>query len=79
MKRFIKSLIDYKDNDYKIKPLCKILPKVSRYIKCFGETKLMSSYWKWWIVEKDKIWEKVSNNIKKGFDSKAVYTEKYLD
>ena len=31
------------------------------------------------LLEKHKeIWEKVSNNIKKGVDSELVYNEKYL-
>ena len=27
----------------------------------------------------NEIWGKVSNNIKKGFDSEPVYNEKYLE
>ena len=31
------------------------------------------------LLEKyNKIWEKVSNSIKKGFDSEPIYKEKYL-
>ena len=31
------------------------------------------------LIEKyNKIWDKVSNDIKKGFDSEPVYKEKYL-
>ena len=31
------------------------------------------------LLEKyDKIWEKVKNSVKKEFDSKSVYIEKYL-
>ena len=31
------------------------------------------------LLEKyDKIWHKVRNSIKKGFDSEPVYTEKYV-
>ena len=31
------------------------------------------------LLEKyDKIWHKVRNSIKKGFDSELVYTEKYV-
>ena len=32
------------------------------------------------MLEKyNEIWKKVSNSIKKGFDSKPVYNEKYLE
>ena len=29
-------------------------------------------------AEETKIWDKIRNNIKKGFDREAVYDEKYL-
>ena len=51
-----------------------------QYVKRFAETKCMSFL----IKDNDflkryyKIWNKVSNSIKKGFDSKLVHNEKYL-
>ena len=36
-------------------------------------------YKRWWILEKyNEIWDKVKNSIKKEFDIKPVYNEKYL-
>ena len=36
--------ISYKDDDYKVKPLCIMLPKISRYVKSYDdETKCMSA------------------------------------
>ena len=43
---------------------------MSEYLKCFDETKYMSFL--------DKIWNRVSNLMKKEFDSGPVYYEKYL-
>ena len=51
---------------------------MSAYGRGFDETKYMS------LLKKDdkylekykKIWDKVSNSIKKGFDSECVYIEK---
>ena len=50
------------------------------YRRDFGETKYMSFLIKDdELLEKyNKIWKKVSNSIKKGFDSEPVYNEKYL-
>ena len=57
-----------------------MLPKMSAYGKSFGETKNMSLLAKCdRLFEKfDKIWGKVSNSIKKGFDIEPVYNEKHL-
>ena len=30
------------------------------------------------LVKYNKIWDKVSNNMKKGFDREPIYNEKYL-
>ena len=50
------------------------------YKRDFDETKYMSLLIKDnQLLEKyDEIWDKVSNVIKKGFDSEHVYNEKYL-
>ena len=36
--------------------------------------------WRWWlIIEKhNTIWDKVNADIKKGFDSKPVYSKEFL-
>ena len=53
---------------------------MSAYIKVFDQTKCMS-----FLIKDDhllekykKNWEKVKNSLKKEFDSKSVYNEKYL-
>ena len=57
-----------------------MLPKITRYTKCFDETKYI-----FFLIKDDKfkekynnIWNKVSNSIRKWFDSETVYHEKYL-
>ena len=57
-----------------------MLQKTSGYTKSFNETKYIS-----FLIRDDellekynKIWNKVSNSTKKGFDSEPVYHEKYL-
>lgn len=57
-----------------------MLPKMSEYRKNFNETKYMS------FLKKDdellekcsKIWDKVSDSIKKESETKPVYNQKYL-
>ena len=57
-----------------------ISPKMSPYRRDFDETKYMSFFIKGDELLKNlnEMWEKVKNSIKKGFDSKPVYNEKYL-
>ena len=57
-----------------------MLPKMSAYRRDFDETKYMS-----FLIKDDellekysKIWDKVSNSMKKGFDSEPKYNNKYL-
>ena len=76
-----KYFIGYFYNDYKLKWLHIMLPKTSAYVKsCDGKTKGM-----YFLVEYDgllekynTIWEKVSPDIKKEYDSEPVYKEKFL-
>ena len=76
-----KYFIDYLYNDHKIKPLNIMLPKTSAYVKSYdGKTKLI-----YFLIEDDDllekyntIWDKVSADIKKEFDSKPVYNKEYL-
>ena len=60
--------------------LCIFLPKMRAYRRDFAKTKCMSFLIKdeKVIVKYNKIWKKVSNIIKKEFDSKDVYNKKYL-
>ena len=68
-----KYFIGYLHNDKKVKPLHIMLPKTSAYVKSYnGQTK-----WMYFLIEDDDllekyyntIWDKVSADIKKVFDS----------
>ena len=58
-----------------------MLPKINRYVKSYdGQTK-----WMYFLIEDDDllekyntIWDKVSADIKKEFDSEPVYNKNYL-
>ena len=71
-----KYFIGYLYNDHKVKPLHIMLPKTSAYVKSYdGQTK-----WMYFLIEDDDllekyntIWDKVSADIKKEFDSEPVY------
>ena len=74
-KKNYKHLIGYKDEDYKITPLLKILPKKIAYIKSNdGDTKWMNFFiqdaelWK----KYNDIWNNVSNGIKKNLDCEPI-------
>ena len=68
------------DND-KVKSLHIILPKTTAYVKRYdGQTK-----WMYFLLEEDDllekyntIWDKVSADIKKEFDSEPMYKKNYL-
>ena len=72
-KKDFKYFIGYKDAKI-IKHSCIFFPKVTAYKKDFDKDKCMS-----FSEEYLKIWEKVSNNIKKQFNSEPVYSKKYLN
>ena len=67
-------------DDYKIKPLYIMLPKTKTYVKIFdGQTK-----WMYFLIEGDEllekystVWNKVSADIEKEFDSEPVYNKKF--
>ena len=69
------------DNGNKVKPLNVMLPKTRAYIKSYdGQTK-----WMYFLIKDDDllekyntIWDKVSTEIKKEFDSQPVYDKNYL-
>ena len=75
------NLIDYFNNDTKIKSLHIMLPKTYAYVKSYdGQTK-----WLYFLIKDDKVSEKwntisdeVSTNIKKEFDSEYVYNKEFL-
>ena len=65
-------------DDYEVKPLHKILPRSSAYVKSYDE----QTKWMYFLIENngllgkcDIIWDKVSADIKKEFDSKPVYNK----
>ena len=68
-------------NDDKVKALHIMLPKTSAYVKGYhGQTK-----WMYFFIKDDDllekyntIWDKVSADIKKEFDSKPVYNKNFL-
>ena len=58
-----------------------MLPKTSVYVKSYdGETKCMQFSIKGdkLFKKRNEIWNKVSNNIEKEFDSEPIYNNKYL-
>ena len=81
MKKTIKYFIGYLYNGNKEKPLNIMLPKTNVYVKSFnGQTK-----WMYFLIKDDDllenyntIWDKVSADIKKEFDSEPVYNKNYL-
>ena len=74
--------IGYLYNDHKVNPLHITLPKTSAYGKSYdGQIK-----WMYFLIEDDdllekynNIWEKVSSDIKREFDSESVYNKKFLN
>ena len=75
-----KCFIGYLYDNHKVKPLHKMLFKTTAYVKSYdGQTK-----WMYFLIEDDllekynTIWDKVSADIKKEFDSKPVYKKNYL-
>ena len=81
MNKNYKYFIDYLYNDQKIKPLHIMLTKTSAYVKGYdGQTK-----WMYFLIEDDgllekynTIWDKVSADIKKEFDSEPAYNKTFL-
>ena len=68
-------------NDHKVKPLHEMLPKTGAYIKRYdAQTKwmylLISDYD---LSQKyNTIWDKISADTKKYFDSETVYNKNFL-
>ena len=76
-----KYFIGYLYNGNKVKLLNIMLPTTSAYVKSYyGKTK-----WMYFLIEDDDllekyntIWDKVSADMKKEFDSEPVYNKNYL-
>ena len=58
-----------------------MLPKTSGYVKCYDE----QTKWMYFLIEDDdlsekynNVWEKVSADIKKEFDSKTIFNKNHL-
>ena len=71
--------IGYK-NTKTIRPSCIFLPKIIAYRKDFDDTKFMSFLIKAaeLLEMYSEIWGKVKDSLKREFDSKPEYNEKYL-
>ena len=73
-------LIGYKEGEI-VKPLCIILPQMSRYVKCF-ENGGKNTYF---VIKDDdvlekynEIWDKIKTDLNIKFHGMAVYDEKYM-
>ena len=71
-----KYFIGYKDDDYKIKLLCIMLPKTSAYEKRYGG----ETIWMNFLIKDAELlrkytdnWIKVSNSTKKDFNREPIY------
>ena len=74
-------IVGYLHNDNKARPLNIMPSKTNAYVKSYeGQTK-----WMYFLIEDDDllekyntIWDKVSSDIKKEFDSEPVYNKKFF-
>ena len=76
-----KYFIGFLYNGNKVKPFNIMLPITSPYVKSYDR----QTKWKHFLIEDDgllekynTIWDKVSTDIKKRFDTKPVYNKNYL-
>ena len=78
-KKGFKYFIGSKDTK-KIRPLFIFLPKMNKYRKDFDETKYVTFFIKddKSLEKYNEIWDKVKNSLKKEFNNKPIYNEKYL-
>ena len=79
--RNYKYFIGYLYNNPKLKRLHIMLPKTNAYVKSYDR----QTKWMYFFIEDgdllqkyNTIWDKVSADIKKEFDSEPVYSKKYL-
>ena len=76
-----KYFLGYLCNDHKVKSLHIMLPEISAYVKTYdGQTKWIYFLFKDDVLlEKYKdVWDNVSANVKKEFDSESVYNKEFL-
>ena len=73
-----KHFIGYLYDNHKVKLLHIMLPKTTAYVKCYDE----QTKWVYFLIEDDDllqkyntVWDKVSADVKKEFDSKPVYNK----
>ena len=61
-------------------PLCIKIPQMNGYVKYFNDEKCMNLLVpdKELLKRYNEIWYKISNLLKKGFDSETVYNDKYI-
>ena len=78
-KKGFKHYFDYKYAK-KVRPLYLTLRKMSAYRRDFDKTKYLSFLIRndKLLEENNKIWENLSNSMKKMFDSEPVCNEKYI-
>ena len=76
-----KYFIGYQDNEI-VKPLCIILPQISRYIKYFENAGKSMSF----MIKDDnvldkynEIWDKIKKKLNIKFHSMPVYDETYIN
>ena len=75
-----KYFIGYKDDNV-VRPLCIILPKISRYIKYFENERQNMSFMiedGGVLVKYNEIWNKIKKTLSIKFHSTPVYNEKYI-
>ena len=79
--KIYKYFIGYLYNDHKVKPLHIMLPKTSAYVKRYDGQNI----WIYFLFKDDgllerynAIWDKVSADIKREFDSEPVYNKVFL-
>ena len=79
-KRAFKGFIWNKISKF-IKSLCMKLPQMSRYAKYFESNNKYVNFlvhYEGFLKKYNAVWDKISNLLKKGFDSEPVYDEKYI-
>ena len=74
-----KYFVGYLYNDHRVKPLHTMLPKTSAYVKSYDGQKNKFLIPNDDLLEKyNTIWNKVSTDVKKEFESKSVYNKEIL-
>ena len=68
-------------NDHEVKPLYIMFPKTSAYVQSYVE----QTKWMYFLIDDNEvlekystIWDKISADIKKEFDSESVHNKEFL-